>query len=524
MVGDSMKFYTKIMLAGLVLGFFLWGLSTKAEADPEGKTSDVQQQGTPQPNNKYFTDKTVTLDNGVGLQEYIINGPPHPPAGYEIERASSALPHPNRAMSINSLTVPAYNWVYGCSAVSAAMIAGYYDRTGYPNIYTGPTNGGVMTLDSSPWPDWTDGANEVYPQNPLIASHLGLDGRVTRGSLDDYWVLYGSAEIDPFITNGWVQHAWGDAIGDYMKTSQSTYNNTDGSTHFYNYTSSSASLTCSAMETASDSGRKISDLDGTYGRKLFYQSKGYTVTDCYNQNTDNNGGGFKFANFKAEIDAGRPVLLNLAGHSIVGVGYDSSSTTVYIHDTWDYETHSMIWGGSYAGMSLLSVSIVDIATNQPPTAFTKRSPATGATAQSTNPTLSWGSASGTTDYQYCYDTTNDNACSSWQSAGTSTYVNLSGLHPNTTYYWQVQAWNGSLGPTYADGSSTAFSSFTTQAAPGVFTKSTPLNADNDQPTNVTLSWQSTSPVTSYDYCYERRIIFVLPGIMPVWIPALRSMG
>jgi hypothetical protein len=80
---------------------------------------------------------------------------------------------------------------------------------------------------------------------------------------------------------------------------------------------------------------------------------------------------------------------------------------------------------------------------------------------------------------------------------------LSGLHPKTTYYWQVLAWNGSLGPTYADGSSTAFSSFTTQAAPGAFTKSTPLNGDNDQPTNLTLSWQSTSPVTSYDYCYGK---------------------
>jgi hypothetical protein len=69
------------------------------------------------------------------------------------------------------------------------------------------------------------------------------------------------------------------------------------------------------------------------------------VTDCYNQKTDNNGGGFTFALFKAEIDAGRPVLLNLEGHSIVGVGYNDSSKTVYIHDTWDYDTHSMTWGG-----------------------------------------------------------------------------------------------------------------------------------------------------------------------------------
>jgi subtilase family serine protease len=105
----------------------------------------------------------------------------------------------------------------------------------------------------------------------------------------------------------------------------------------------------------------ISQDDGTYGRKLFYEKKGYRVTDCYNQKTDNNGGGFTFAKYKAEIDAGRPVFLNLAGHSIVGIGYDAVANTVYLRDTWDYGTHSMTWGGAYSGLELLSVSIVNIA-------------------------------------------------------------------------------------------------------------------------------------------------------------------
>ena len=101
--------------------------------------------------------------------------------------------------------------------------------------------------------------------------------------------------------------------------------------------------------------------DGTLGRELFYQAKGYTVTTCYNQATDNiYAGGFSFAQFEAEIDAGRPVMLNLNGHTIVGVGYDSSSNTVYLHDTWDYDTNTMTWGGSYAGMALQSVSIVNL--------------------------------------------------------------------------------------------------------------------------------------------------------------------
>ena len=76
-------------------------------------------------------------------------------------------------------------------------------------------------------------ASDTYPNNPLIASHNGLDGRSTRGSIDDYWISYGSSASDPYITGAWTQHAWGDAIGDYMKTSQSAHGNIDGSTSFY---------------------------------------------------------------------------------------------------------------------------------------------------------------------------------------------------------------------------------------------------------------------------------------------------
>jgi len=151
-----------------------------------------------------------------------------------------------------------------------------------------------------------------------------------------------------------MQHAWGDAIGDYMKTSQSAYGNTDGSTNFWGY-SDATKLTCATL-----AAQGYSTTDGTYGRKLFYEHRGYTVTDCYNQNTDNNAaGGFSFAQYKAEIDAGRPVLLNLAGHSIVGVGY-ATPNTVYLHNTWDHTTGTMTWGTSYHGMQLLSVSIVNL--------------------------------------------------------------------------------------------------------------------------------------------------------------------
>jgi len=322
--------------------------------------------------NKYFTVNTLRLSDGTAIEEGIINGPPAPPPGFEIQRQAVAPPVPDSAAGINVLAeVPAFNWVFGCSAVSGAMIAGYHDRTGFPNMYTGPTNGGVMPLNNGSWPTWSDGS-KTYPNCPLIASHNGVDGRASKGSIDDYWVQYNSSTQDPYITGGWAQHTWGDAIGDYMKTSQSAVGNVDGSTMFYNYSNSSTKLTCATMASNSLA-------DGTLGRKLFYEARGYTVTDCYNQKTDNIiTGGFSFAQFKAEIDAGRPVMLNLQGHTIVGVGYDDPST-VYIHDTWDYLNHTMTWGGSYSDMALQSVSIVNLLDNTMPPTVTSNRPENGAT-------------------------------------------------------------------------------------------------------------------------------------------------
>jgi hypothetical protein len=409
--------------------------------------------------NPYYKSR-VFKSNGQEITQSIISGPPHPVPGVMVQPAAVQLPLPGQYSAIHSLVVPAYNWVFGCSSVSGSMIAAYYDRNGYPAMYTGPTNGGVMPLDNSAWGTWSDGT-DTYPNIPLAASHMGVDGRATKGSIDDYWILYGSAAADPFITGSWTQHTPGTAIGDYMKTSQSTFGNTDGSSSFFNYTTSGSQLTCAAMETMSDgAGHTISYSDATYGRKLFYQARGYTVTTCYSQNTDRVAGGFTLAQFKAEINAGRPVMINLAGHTIVGVGYDDTSTTIYVNDTWDYSSHAMTWNGTYSAQNLqmLSVSIVNLApvvvgghkvyiplVNKAvplPGAFNKSLPANGATAQPLSPTLTWTASTDAASYQYCVDTTANNSCdgNNWQLAS-GTSATVAPLTANTTYYWQVMARN-----------------------------------------------------------------------------------
>ena len=225
--------FRKVLYMALLFGIIIALFSAGYLIFGAGVAPVVNAQGgePPASNNTYFISRTLTLGNGISLTANIINGPPTPPPGYELERTAVTLPRSNRLLGIKTLTVPAFNWVFGCSSVSGAMIAGYYDRNGFTNIYTGPTNSGIMPLDNSSWPTWSDGYS-TYPNLPLAASHNGVDGRATRGSIDDYWVQYGSSASDPYITGGWTQHTWSDAIGDYMKTSQSAYGNTDGSTSF----------------------------------------------------------------------------------------------------------------------------------------------------------------------------------------------------------------------------------------------------------------------------------------------------
>jgi hypothetical protein len=84
-----------------------------------------------------------------------------------------------------------------------------------------------------------------------------------------------------------------------------------------------------------------------------------------------------------------------------------------------------------------------------PGGFNKLDPSNGATDVSLTPTLSWGTSSEATSYEYCYDTTNDNSCSVWVSNGTATSKALSGLSASTAYFWQVRAINAG-GTTYAN--------------------------------------------------------------------------
>ena len=338
---------------------------------------------------------TAQTDHGVGWSSPYVVGRPDDGSGRDLVKvivpgtppktkaAVTAVPEVHIAGALNSLTsVPGFNWSYGCSATSAAMLFGYYDLHGYSNMYTGPTGGGVCPLTNAVWGPGIGGSNG---ECPLSATHLGKDSRAIRGTVDDYWIYVGDFTPDPYMTNGWPEHTPGECTGDFMGTSQYKYGVPDGSTMFvfdgdgdplYDYT-----------------GGEPSDRDGCHGTRLFAQSRSYAVLTNFSQlirgvGSDPNKG-FTFANFQSEIDAGRPVLIHVEGHTMLGYGYNTDGSIVYLHDTWDYSNHQMTWGGSYSGLPQFGVSVIRLQAPPTPT-VTGVTPSSGCVGESLNDVLVTG--------------------------------------------------------------------------------------------------------------------------------------
>jgi len=308
----------------------------------------------------------VTLPSNDGIEMMLINSPPTPPVN--VRHTIANIGHLTASAVILN-DVPTSEWTYGCTATSAGMLFGYYDRTGYPNMYTGPANGGVCPL--------TD-LGQGIPTNPrypipgscyIMATENGLDGIGSNAHVDDYWISYGSAGPDPW-QGSWPEHTWELCTADFLGTNQwkwdySSYPGTDGSIDHNTDGSTS-------VWTTSDGSKLYDWYPGTvygtpttsccHGLRLFAESRGYSVDANYNQLTDNqHPNGFTFAEFQSEINAGRPVLIHVIGHTMVGIGCDTATNSIYLHNTWDNNVHSMTWGGSYAGMDLYAVTVIHLA-------------------------------------------------------------------------------------------------------------------------------------------------------------------
>jgi len=141
-----------------------------------------------------------------------------------------------------------------------------------------------------------------------------------------------------------------------------------------------------------------------------------------------------------------------------------------------------------------------------PGAFSKLSPANGATDQPMSPMLNWGAASEANHYRYCVATAP--GCTPTTSAGTGTSVALSGLTSGMTYYWQVRACGDAWCTSYVDAHGGHWS-FRVMDAPTGFNKIAPANGAVGQPVSLMLVWGAMSGAHHYRYCYS-----TTPGCVP----------
>ncbi len=240
------------------------------------------------------------------------------------------------------LDVPDYDWYAGCFGTACGNLAGYWDRNGFPNFYTGPTSEGIAPLDSY---------NKNAGIRSMWASRAGFDGRPADkpGHIDDYWRFYSDLAYsyedpspDPYVTDRRREHT-PDCIGDFIGLSQRKWkklaDECDGNIDGYSFVfwDRSGNPRINFKPQAPD-GSSVTDIPS--GLREWARFRGYdadTISQLADVNSNSPGGmGFTYADLKAEIDAGYPVLIYLQPEDVLHREIDGERLNPHIHGMLAY--------------------------------------------------------------------------------------------------------------------------------------------------------------------------------------------
>ncbi len=235
------------------------------------------------------------------------------------------------------MDVPESDWWRGCSPTAAGMILGYYDREGYDGSrYDNLIPGGPCELIS------------IGPGDTRIRRAIGSPEHTA-----DFFVLQGHVNNDP-LASGRTEADF-NCLADFMGTSQDEFNNADGYTKFF-FSSSGRPLSHTSLIEYG-----MTDISGLVGISEYIRYCGYEADELANQYILGYGGntqGFSLADFQAEIDAGRPVIIHLTGHSMIACGYESGSELISVKNGFGTGPYAMTWGGIYDGRLHFGVSTI----------------------------------------------------------------------------------------------------------------------------------------------------------------------
>ena len=245
-----------------------------------------------------------------------------------------------------------YDWWYGCWPTAAGMVMGHYDREGYAGqSYANLVPGGVAAEIETHYGPPTGWAALV---TNIIASQGHVDDFYSSSPAPGSVVAYGISGDD--VPEPWHEF---NCLADFMGASQDACNgNVNGGASVYFYPSGEP------LHWHEMPGHSLADVSGMYGIFEYIQHCGYDVTTLHNQYILGYASatqGFTLEQYKAQIDAGRPVIVYVGNHAVCGVGYtDDDPNAILVNDTWSGGPHRLVWGGSYSGLDHYGVTVLEI--------------------------------------------------------------------------------------------------------------------------------------------------------------------
>jgi hypothetical protein len=241
-----------------------------------------------------------------------------------------------------------------------------------------------------PHPRWhATSATGLYPNGQILR-----DAIASSGYQRDFYSAetYGYNDGGQGYIDGeghWVEQNFGlrnddlpttrafDCIADFVGCGQDSSNCMNGDTPIYFNRTGERFYYSGGILDVYNYGTVV---EMVYGIDAYVEYRGYEIAWAYTQNTDNHcrenslaATGFTFADYCAEIDAGRPVILNLYNpayeHAILGVGYDKESGSIRYYNTWDGDIHTLSWTGTLREMYIDGAYAMELAIVPEPAAF-----------------------------------------------------------------------------------------------------------------------------------------------------------
>ena len=275
--------------------------------------------------------------------------------------------------------VPEAEYMYGCVPTAVGMLLGYYDLYGYRGTALSNVIDGTVALKSR----GTDG--NKYNMNEFdtaLGRAIATKEYVYRFySHDDIGTLstYNYTPTTPqdelpysFAADGVSMNTsvW-NCLADYLGTGQ--YWRGNGNLSTTNSYCSLEDLLGYTFVVSIDDGttHKTIDYQNTamlYGLDLYVKDRGYSldyeITGTYP--VDVAGGKFTFEDYMAEIDAGRPVMVSIEGHAMIGYGYNADTREIIFDDCYTHD-QKMAWDGVYhysnADRTLQSITVIGFNVN-----------------------------------------------------------------------------------------------------------------------------------------------------------------